>query len=231
MVQVIPVAARLKALRERAGLSVRAVADWLQMPQGSSYQHYESRYKKELLPVSLVRELAPLFTRSGHVKAVEVFALAGLPGDVDETVLGPAEPDTHRIPVIDYITAGKWGEVADPYPKGTGHDYVDAGSRTSKRAFALVVRGKSMAPDFQEGDLIIVDPDISPHPGDCVVAKLDREQEATFKKYRPRGKDKKGCDIIELVPINPDFPELMIDHDHPGQIVGTVIEHRRQLRR
>ena len=61
-----------------------------------------------------------------------------------------------------------------------------------------MVRGTSMAPEFRDGDKIIVDPDLTPQPGDYVVAKLDGEEEATFKKLRPRGTDAAGQPVIDL---------------------------------
>jgi len=144
---------------------------------------------------------------------------------------GPILPYRRRLPVIDYVRAGLWDAVADPYAPGGGMDDIATDLDLSPKAFALVVRGESMDPEFRDGDKIIVDPDVAPQPGDFVVAKLDREDEATFKKYRPRGFDKDGAPIIELLPINPDWPTLMLDADHPGRIVGTLIEHRRYRRR
>lgn len=135
------------------------------------------------------------------------------------------------LPVIDYVRAGLWDAVADPYAPGGGLDDIATDLDLSPRAFALVVRGESMDPEFRDGDKIIIDPEVAPQPGDYVVAKLDRDDEATFKKYRPRGFDKDGAPIIELLPVNPDWPTLMIDADHPGRVVGTLIEHRRYRRR
>jgi SOS-response transcriptional repressor LexA len=61
--------------------------------------------------------------------------------------------------------------------------------------------------------------------GDYVVAKNGGD-EATFKKYRPRGKDAAGVDVFELVPLNDDFASLRSDIDHIA-IIGTMVEHRR----
>ena len=134
---------------------------------------------------------------------------------------------TGSVPVIDYVTAGSWSEIADPFMPGGGFDYIGTDLSISRNAFALIIDGLSMAPEFQPGDKIIIDPLVSPRPGEFVVAKLDETDEATFKKYRPRGRDSNGVDIIELVPLNPDWPPLSIDADHPGHIVGTMVEHRR----
>ncbi|MCZ4058067.1 S24 family peptidase [Pantoea sp. LMR881] len=52
-----------------------------------------------------------------------------------------------------------------------------------------------MEPDFKEGDVIIVDPEIEPVPGEFVVAK-NGEHEATFKKYRPTFVTQRGLSIL-----------------------------------
>jgi len=135
-----------------------------------------------------------------------------------------------RVPLIDWVQAGGWGEVIDPYPVSVGKRPVYTSARVSTRSFALEVKGDSMAPDFVPGDVIIVDPEIEPTPGCLVIAKLTGEESATFKKYRPRGRDKKGHLIIELTPRNEDWPTIVMDAANPGEIVGVVVEVHKNLR-
>jgi SOS-response transcriptional repressor LexA len=151
------------------------------------------------------------------------------PDDVEETE--PAETDFQEIPVISFVEAGKWGAVTDPYPMGKADEFIGVNHRVGARSFALRIKGMSMFPEYQEGDIVVIDPDVSPLPGDCVVARMGDDPEATFKKFRPRGRDKNGNEIIELAPINTDYPTLTIDAENPGQIVGTEVEHRRFRRR
>ena len=143
----------------------------------------------------------------------------------------PAQPDRRRVPVIDFVHAGKWDQIGDPYEPGGGMDFIGTDLALGPRAFALVIRGESMLPEFHEGDKIVIDPEIAPQPGDLVIAKLDVDDEATFKKYRPRGVDSTGAPVIELVPLNDDWPTLTITADKPGRILGTMVEHRRYRRR
>ena len=81
-----------------------------------------------------------------------------------------------------------------------------------------------MEPDFKEGDIIIVDPELEPIPGEFVVAK-NGENEATFKKYRPTFTDLTGRQHYELVPLNDDYPTIN-SSDRPLKIIGVMIEHR-----
>jgi SOS-response transcriptional repressor LexA len=132
---------------------------------------------------------------------------------------------SRRIPLVNYVQAGMWTEIMDGFQ---ADEYVLTFKDYSDGAFALEIKGDSMLPDFRPGDRILVDPDISPHPGDFVVAKNGGE-EATFKKYRLRGINEDGQEVIELVPLNPDFPTMRSDIT-PFRIIGTVIEHHRNLR-
>ncbi|MBT5414856.1 MAG: helix-turn-helix domain-containing protein [Rhodospirillaceae bacterium] len=150
--------------------------------------------------------------------------------------IGAGETDPHDmagralVPVIDYVRAGHWSDVVDPYEPGSGSEFLATDVSLGSNAFALVIDGESMAPEFQAGDKIIVDPDVTPRPGDFVVAKLDGEEKATFKKYRPRGRDATGQEVIELRALNEDWPALAINAQNPGRVVATMIEHRRYRR-
>lgn len=138
----------------------------------------------------------------------------------------PAEiPQGTRVPILSYVQAGQWREMCE---QATGFDgnveYVTASVDIGPRGFGLWLRGNSMTPQFNEGDLVIVDPDEQPRPGDFVVAKNGSE-EATFKKYRPRGIDENGQEVFELVPLNDDYPPMHSDRQHI-EIIGVMVEHR-----
>lgn len=134
-------------------------------------------------------------------------------------------PQGTRVPVLSYVQAGHWHEMCEQATAFDGNvEYVTAGVDVGPCGFGLWLRGKSMEPFFKEGDLIIVDPDEAPQPGDLVVAKNGSE-EATFKKYRPRGIDENGQEVFELVPLNDDFPTMHSDRQHI-QIIGVMVEHR-----
>jgi hypothetical protein len=87
MAETSPASRGLKKLRRHAGLSIRDVARALGMEHGSSYQHYEDRFRKPLLPLDFIRKLVPIFEPHG-VAAAELYALAGVGGS--EQPLGAA---------------------------------------------------------------------------------------------------------------------------------------------
>lgn len=141
----------------------------------------------------------------------------------------PAEVGFRRIPLISCVQAGRMTEALEPFPPGAAFEYLLTDLDLSENAFALEIEGQSMEPDFKEGDRIIVDPALQPQPGDFVVAKNGRE-EATFKKYRPRGIGQGGREVFELVPLNDDYPTINSEHE-PARIIGVMVEHRRYRRR
>lgn len=141
----------------------------------------------------------------------------------------PASIGTRRVPLISYVQAGCWTEASDAATVGDGFEYLLTDLELSGSAFALEIQGESMLPEFRPGDRVIVDPEIQPHPGDCVVA-MNGGQEATFKKYRPRGINERGDTVFELVPLNEDFAPMRSDQT-PIRIVGTMMEHRKYRRR
>ena len=132
-----------------------------------------------------------------------------------------------RVPVINYVQAGKLTDIGAHFC-GEALEYLLTDIPLSDRAFGLEIRGLSMSPQFAPGDKIIVDQEVAPKPGSCVVA-MNGGDEATFKKYRPRGLDANGNDVFELVPLNEDFPSFYSDRQDLV-IIGTMVEHRRYYR-
>ena len=131
-----------------------------------------------------------------------------------------------RIPLISRIAAGLWTPTWNPYEPGQADTFLYTDVQVSDQAFALELEGSSMETEFRSGDTVIIDPRVAARPGDFVAAKIDNDDDATFKKYRPKAQG-----IIELVPLNPDWPVLVIDASNPGKIIGTMVEHRRYRKR
>jgi Peptidase S24-like len=166
---VSPTARQLKVLRSRAGLSIREVAQALGMEHGSSYQHYEDRFKKPYLPLDLIHKLVPIF-EPGGVDPAELYALAGVTAG-GERPLGPvtARRGASNEPMlqIDELDvragagslAGLTGEhekvVAEwQVPSGIVRGYSTAPA--SELRF-ITVMGDSMEPTLQPGQRVLVD--------------------------------------------------------------------------
>lgn len=204
----------LRKWREQRGWTIAVLAEKLgtTSPTVSRIETAVQQPRAEML-----RKITELFGMS----AADFYATS----NVEPAMLG-----SRRVPVWDYVQAGKWAGVAPYLRDEEMQSYISTDEELSDVAFALVIRGDSMEPEFKEGDFVVIDPAVKAHPGDFVVAKDSKSGEATFKLYRPRGFNDKGQDYFELVPLNPDYPPMRSDHQQI-EIVGTMMEHRKRRRR
>ncbi|WP_304956856.1 LexA family transcriptional regulator [Xenophilus sp. Marseille-Q4582] len=171
-------------------------------------------------------KLPKLWAYFADVAGPSHWGLESFPGDMNAK---PVSGGKRPYPVISAVQAGLVKEISDPYAPGDGFDIEYGDDDWSKWTFVLELEGKSMEPDFLEGDRVFIDPHLAPRAGDFVVAK-NHKQEATFKKYRLRGVDLAGQDLFDLVPLNPDYPTIS-SAEHKLTVIGVMVEHRRKYRR
>ena len=128
---------------------------------------------------------------------------------------------TGRVPVISWVAAGDWCEVADPYPIGSAEDWLPCATKHGKRTYALRVDGDSMTSpypgqkSYPHGVIIFVDPDRAAINGSRVIARLPNSDKATFKTYS------EDAGRRYLRPINPQYPTIEINDE--THICGVVI--------
>ncbi|QWF33732.1 XRE family transcriptional regulator [Pseudoalteromonas sp. SiA1] len=118
-------------------------------------------------------------------------------------------------PLISWVQAGSWSEITEI--KAYDAERFMCPVNCSDLTFVLKVQGISMEPKFDEGDLIFVDPEAECIHGSYVVARLDDNNEATFKQL-----------IIEsgqkfLKAANPNWPEQLIPINGNCTLVGKVV--------
>lgn len=135
-----------------------------------------------------------------------------------------SDVNTKRVPLISYVQAGNLVHGKPIDSMEDVFEYILTDAHLSDCAFAMKLQGDSMEPEFKDGDVIIVDPEIEPHPGEFVVA-ANGDFDATFKKYRPLMNSSKESPAFELIPLNSDYP-VMTCRDGKVIIIGTMIEHR-----
>lgn len=94
-------------------------------------------------------------------------------------------------------------------------DYeVSSGGCSELEPFALRVEGESMAPEFEDGCIIIVDPGYAPVSGAYLV--IEHQGEYIFRQLiLAEGK-------AYLNPLNPRFPPQELTA--PYQVVGAVVQ-------
>ncbi|MFM5520408.1 MULTISPECIES: LexA family protein [Aeromonas] len=212
---------RIRELRKKHGLTQQKLGELIGVKKSSISQWENDEHSPS---GDNLAQLSKVFGVSAHW-------LATGKGSPELSNVEPAViPQGNRVPILSYVQAGNWREMCEQATAFDGNvEYVSAGGEIGPYGFGLWLRGDSMLPQFKEGDLIIVDPDESPQPGDYVVAK-NGSDEATFKKYRPRGIDESGQEVFELVPLNDDYPTMHSDRQHI-QIIGVMVEHRSYRKR
>lgn len=167
MLTVSAASRQLKLLRQRAGLSIREVAQRLGMEHGSSYQHYEDRFKKPLLPLDLVMKLAPIF-ETGGIDPGELYKLAGVNATGERPLIAaspahaPADARTLRIEELDMRAsagAGLTGETEKVVAEWqVPSDFVRAHSTAPASEMRIItVMGDNMEPALLPGQRVLVD--------------------------------------------------------------------------
>lgn len=149
-----------------------------------------------------------------------------IPEVIDARPLTEEEKKTTRIPLISAVQAGNPTDHGDP----CYDEFIEVYGQLSSDCYALRVAGDSMSPLMDNGDIVIVDPNRWPKPGDCIVARSELENlaEATVKRYYPIGFDESGREIFEARPFNEMYP-TMHSVNQKLQIVGTVCKLLKDL--
>jgi repressor LexA len=103
------------------------------------------------------------------------------------------------LPLISAVPAGK---VATMFHPDYADTYVTVDDIKDPGAFALKVKGHSMAPRIEDGDIVIVSPHAEARNGDVCVVRVDGED--TLKRVKFEGS------YIHLIPFNPDFEPVTV---------------------
>ncbi|MFW6342882.1 MAG: LexA family protein [Halothiobacillaceae bacterium] len=123
------------------------------------------------------------------------------------------------VPVISWVQAGSMTEVIDLHEPGFADEWVETTAPIHDHTFALRVQGDSMAPEFPDGTIIVVEPEMDWSPGDYVIAKNGGE--ATFKQLVQDGPD------LYLKPLNDRYPIKPLGE---SVVIGVVREQIKRYR-
>lgn len=203
--------ARIRTAREAAKLTQQQLADRVGVSRAAvglweSGTHAPHRSKAVLLAQIL----------SISVSEIDPLAASSLT-EIDNTVT--------QVKVV----LATWEDFTRTDSEMTNATVVYGDVGQSRDVRGLIVRDDSMAPTYRVGDTIIVDRSALPAPGDDVIAEVAGTR--VLRRYHLRGLDSKGHPAFDLLAENPDFPTLSVNSNHPGRVLGVVIEHRRKLRR
>lgn len=83
----------------------------------------------------------------------------------------------------------------------------DIANQLDEYAFALKMLDDSMSPELRINDIQIVDPSISPNPGDFVVVKISGKDDVIICQYK---KISYTSSEFELLTLNDNLPILLL---------------------
>lgn len=102
-------------------------------------------------------------------------------------------------------------------------EYIMTDFKIPRNAFGLKIRDDSMSPEFELGDVIIIDPNTKPQAGEFVVARYG--DKFIFRKFRLDNDVSEHLRHFILIPLNDDYGKLHSTNVEL-HIIGTMIEHR-----
>lgn len=130
-------------------------------------------------------EVTRLIEKALHLPAKTLLRVAHLARTPEDVLVAFETPGLRRIPLINKVSAGYPADFTDlDYPAGAADGYVVVPDLTDPNAFAIVVCGDSMAPRFEEGDILIISPAAPVKGGDFCFVRIDSHGEvtSTFKQ-------------------------------------------------
>lgn len=239
-------AQRLKAMRERSGLSIRKLAQECGYgDKWTTYRAYEDTYKKPYLPVDLIKRILPSLVDRGDppITVEEVWSLAGvLPGmmGINDTVeqaervnRHDAQPMVGSVVINEYdVSPQAGGGALTAEAGGEADQHTSLASWTLPKAFLenyipdlsglAVVRvlGNSMEPDFMPGERVLVDTRHRvPNPDGVYV--LWNGLGVVIKQLQlvPKSKPPR----VRIISVNSSYPTdevLLSDIEINGRVVG-----------
>ncbi len=120
------------------------------------------------------------------------------------TVIPLTEPrhrkvPTMRLPLLSSVPGG--APVLNFHPE-YADKYVTVDDIRDEQAFALEVKGNSMSPRIEDGDIIVVSPRLEVRSGDICVVRV--QDEDTVKKIKIEDP------FLHLIPLNPEFEPWVV---------------------
>lgn len=140
------------------------------------------------------------------------------------------------IPVLDYKQAtdpaGRIEKIKEDVD--TKVEFVPVSTAASdsigKNAFALKIQDDSMIPEFRANDVLIIDPETTPKPGDFVVSLIEGEQEVIVRKYKQLSASKETHQF-ELIALNEDWADIRVgSNEIQAKIIGCCVSLIRRVK-
>ena len=200
---------RLKELRNSHKLSQAEVAKKLGITQ-QAYANYERGVRQA--DYNTLKKLSDIFSVSIDYILYK------------SNISAPATTDSIKVPVLGYVAAGIPIEAIEEIL-----DYEELDTKDfnpSYEYFGLKIKGDSMTPRIQDGDVVIVRRQLDIESGEIAIVCING-YEATCKQI------KKQPEGITLIPFNPAYDVKFYSNKEieelPISILGRVMELRSKF--
>lgn len=205
------IATKLKVERTKSGLSQKEMAEMLGMPL-RTYGAYE-RGERDVSTAVLLNICKALNVSSDYMldvqeRKVDKIKDANLSETLDSKKI-------RLIPVFESVSAGFGARaderIVDYLPLFIEHDY------DAENMLAIKVKGDSMYPKIEDGDIVAVRKQNSFENGNIVVILVDGDEGLVKKIYQDSEK-------VKLVSINPEYPDKIFKGEEICRlrVVGVV---------
>ena len=205
---------RLKQLRNEKKINQRELANFLKVAP-STISMYESGQREPNFEV--LESLADFFN-------VDLNYLLGKSDKTTKLMLEDSQPPQGlQIPVLGTVAAGIPISAVEDI---LDYEEIDSSWQSQGEFFALRIKGDSMQPKMDDGDVVIVRQQSDANSGDTVIALVNGD-DATCKKLQ---KTENG---IMLVSTNPNYLPMFFTNEEiqtkPVVILGKVVELRSKF--
>lgn len=201
---------RLKQLRKERNINQRELSEYLKVAPStiSMYENGQREPNFEVLEV-----LADFFN-------VDMNYLLGKTDKTTKLIID--KPQGLKIPVLGTVAAGIPISAVEDI---LDYEEVPQSWESQGEFFALKIKGDSMEPRMESGDVVIVKQQPDANSGDTVIVLVNGD-DATCKKLQ------KTDNGIMLVSTNPKYPPMFYSTEDiqtkPVVILGKVVELRQK---
>ena len=204
---------RLKQLRNERGISQRQLAEFLKVAP-STISMYENGQREPNFEV--LESLADFFN-------VDLNYLLGKTNKTTKIILDSESSKGIKIPVLGTVPAGIPITAVEDI---LDYEEIPKSWENQGEFFGLKIKGDSMYPTLENGDVVIVKKQSTADNGDTVIVMVNGD-DATCKRYE---RSETG---IMLIPNNNAYNPVFYTNEEiealPLTIIGKVVELRRKF--
>lgn len=211
---------RIRQRRLELGLTADDVAAALGKNRATVYRYESNSIEK--LPTTVLEPLAEVLgTTPAHLMGWdEDGALSGAPEVAPVNAIQLEPHKIRMIPLYESAAAG-FGAYANSTAVGCVPCYIES-EWEAENSIAVKIKGDSMYPKIEDGDIVIICKDMGYEDGKIVVARID-EDDAVVKRLRLYPSK------LVLESINPEYQDRVFEREemnrvHIEGVVRTILK-------